>query len=374
LRFRYPNQRGTPTSNTLSPILMKNFRIAILPGDGIGTEVIDATVKVLDVVSQIAEFTYSGETYAVGATEYLKNGVALPETVLKKCAECDAILLGAMGLPDVRLPSGVELTPQIEIREKLDLYNGLRPIKLYHEKDTPLKGFGKGEIDIMLVRENTEGLFYERNKPVDLLASSATDLMHISRKGAERICRAAFEQARKRRKLVTLVDKANVLPSMAYLRNIFDQIAKEYPDVNTERQYIDAMALFLVQRPGDFDVVVTENMFGDILSDLLAGIVGGMGMAPSADIGDKYAVFQPSHGTAPSIAGQNIANPIATILSAAMMLEWLNTAESRQGADLIYGAVEIVFKDPENRTCDMGGSLTTTLMTALVIEAIQTLA
>jgi 3-isopropylmalate dehydrogenase len=374
LRFRYPNQRGTPTSNTLSPILMKNFRIAILPGDGIGTEVIDATVKVLDVVSQIAGFTYSGETYAVGATEYLKNGVALPEAVLKKCAECDAILLGAMGLPDVRLPSGVELTPQIEIREKLDLYNGLRPIKLYHEKDTPLKGFGKGEIDIMLVRENTEGLFYERNKPVDLLASSATDLMHISRKGAERICRAAFEQARKRRKLVTLVDKANVLPSMAYLRNIFDQIAKEYPDVNTERQYIDAMALFLVQRPGDFDVVVTENMFGDILSDLLAGIVGGMGMAPSADIGDKYAVFQPSHGTAPSIAGQNIANPIATILSAAMMLEWLNTAESRQGADLIYGAVEIVFKDPENRTCDMGGSLTTTLMTALVIEAIQTLA
>jgi 3-isopropylmalate dehydrogenase len=353
---------------------MKNFRIAILPGDGIGTEVIDATVKVLDVVSQIAGFTYSGETYAVGATEYLKNGVALPEAVLKKCAECDAILLGAMGLPDVRLPSGVELTPQIEIREKLDLYNGLRPIKLYHEKDTPLKGFGKGEIDIMLVRENTEGLFYERNKPVDLLASSATDLMHISRKGAERICRAAFEQARKRRKLVTLVDKANVLPSMAYLRNIFDQIAKEYSDVNTERQYIDAMALFLVQRPGDFDVVVTENMFGDILSDLLAGIVGGMGMAPSADIGDKYAVFQPSHGTAPSIAGQNIANPIATILSAAMMLEWLNTAESRQGADLIYGAVEIVFKDPENRTCDMGGSLTTTLMTALVIEAIQTLA
>jgi 3-isopropylmalate dehydrogenase len=161
---------------------------------------------------------------------------------------------------------------------------------------------------------------------------------------------------------------------MAYFRNIFDRVAKDYPEVTTERQYIDAMSLFLVQRPSDFDVVVTENMFGDILSDLLAGIVGGMGMAPSADIGDKYAVFQPSHGTAPSIAGQNIANPIATILSAAMMLEWLDTDETRQGADLIYGAVENVFKVAENRTSDMGGSLTTTLMGALIIEALEVIA
>ena len=170
-----------------------------------------------------------------------------------------------MGLPNVRLPGGNELTPQIDIREQLDLYNGLRPIRLYHESDTPLKGYEAGDIDIMLVRENTEGLFFERKKVADLEADAATDLMRISRKGAERICRAAFEQARKRRKHVTLVDKANVLHSMAYLRNIFDQIAAEYPDVNTERQYIDAMALFLVQRPDEFDVIVTENMFGDIL-------------------------------------------------------------------------------------------------------------
>jgi len=265
------------------------------------------------------------------------------------------------------------LTPQLDIREQLDLYNGLRPVKLFHESDSPLKGYKQGDIDIMLVRENTEGLFHGRKNLADMDADAAEDIMHISRKGAERICRAAFEQARKRHKLVTLVDKANVLPSMAYFRNIFDQIATEYPDVRTERQYIDAMALFLVQRPKDFDVVVTENMFGDILSDLLAGIVGGMGMAPSADIGDKYAVFQPSHGTAPSIAGQNIANPIATILSAGMMLEWLDTEETRQGAELIYGAVETVFKNPDNRTPDMGGRLTTTLMGALVVEAVQTL-
>ncbi len=350
---------------------MKDFRIALLPGDGIGTEIINETVKVLDEVSRLAGFSYTGETFSVGAGEYLKNGDALPESVLKQCSECDAILLGAMGLPDVRLPSGIELTPQIDIREQLDLYNGLRPIKLYHESDTPLKGYQAGDIDIMLVRENTEGLFYERKKVADLEADAATDLMHISRKGAERIFRAAFEQALKRRKHVTLVDKANVLPSMAYLRNIFDQIAKEYPAVNTERQYIDAMALFLVQRPEEFDVVVTENMFGDILSDLLAGIVGGMGMAPSADIGDEYAVFQPSHGTAPSIAGQNIANPIATILSAAMMLEWLDTAETRKGAAMIYRAVEIVFEDPACRTSDMGGTVTTAGMAARVISALQ---
>lgn len=353
---------------------MKHFRIALLPGDGIGPEVMDETVKVLDKIAEVTEFSYTGETYSVGAGEYLKTGNALPDSVLKKCAECDAILLGAMGLPDVRQSGGVELTPQLDIRERLDLYNGLRPVRLYHEADTPLKGYRKGGINILLVRENTEGLFFGRKKLADMGADEATDVLRISRKGAERICRAAFEQARQRRKQVTLVDKSNVLPSMAYFRHIFDGVAKEYPDVDTDRQYIDAMALFLVQKPDAFDVIVTENMFGDILSDLLAGIVGGMGMAPSADIGENYAVFQPSHGTAPSIAGQNIANPIATILSAAMMLEWLDTKETREGADLIYSAVEMVFGNPENRTADMGGALTTTLMSALVAEAIETLA
>jgi 3-isopropylmalate dehydrogenase len=354
--------------------LMKHFCIALLPGDGIGQEVVDEAIKVLLPISRLSGFSFETETFSVGATEYLKNGDALPLATLDKCAACDAILLGAMGLPNVRLPSGVELTPQLDIREKLDLYNGLRPVRLYHESDTPLKGYKQGDIDILLVRENTEGLFFERKKLVDLEADAAEDCMHISRKGAERIIRAAFVEAKKRRKHVTLVDKANVLPSMAYFRHIFDEVARDYPDVVTDRQYVDAMALFLVRRPGDFDVVVTENMFGDILSDLLAGIVGGMGMAPSADIGDKYAVFQPSHGTAPSIAGQNIANPVATILSAAMMLEWLDTEETKQGAELIYGAVESVFRNPENRTPDMSGSLTTTRMGELIIEAAETLA
>ncbi|MCB1123861.1 MAG: isocitrate/isopropylmalate dehydrogenase family protein [Verrucomicrobiae bacterium] len=349
---------------------MRHFRIVLLPGDGIGPEVIAAAVAVLEKVAGFSGFSFETDTYSIGACEYLANGDALPQKALDACAACDAVLLGAMGLPNVRLPGGVELTPQLDIREKLDLYNGLRPVRLYHGSDTPLKGYQQGDIDILLVRENTEGLFFDRKNLADLDADFAENRLHISRKGAERIARAAFEQALQRRKHVTLVDKANVLPSMAFFRHVFDRVASEYPDVSTDRQYIDAMALFLVQNPERFDVVVTENMYGDILSDLLAGLVGGMGMAPSADIGDQYAVFQPSHGTAPAIAGKNIANPVATILSAAMMLDWLDSEETRKGAQIIYKAVEHVFRNPENRTSDMGGKLSTTRMTRLICDAV----
>jgi 3-isopropylmalate dehydrogenase len=157
---------------------------------------------------------------------------------------------------------------------------------------------------------------------------------------------------------------------MAFLRRVFDEIAREFPDVQTDRVYVDAMALFLVQRPQTFDVMVTENMFGDILSDLAAGLIGGMGMAPSADLGDEYGVFQPSHGTAPTIAGKGIANPIATILSAAMMLEWLGNPETIRGARLIERAVERVMSDPAHRTADLGGTTSTAAMGDLVARAL----
>jgi 3-isopropylmalate dehydrogenase len=166
------------------------------------------------------------------------------------------------------------------------------------------------------------------------------------------------------------VDKANVLPSMAYFRSIFDQIAREYPEIATERVYVDACALYLVQRPESFDVLVTENMFGDILSDLAAALVGGMGMAPSADIGASHAVFQPSHGSAPDIAGKGIANPVATILSVALLMDWLEHPETRRGAAMIRQAVRTVFSDPSSRTADMGGKLTTTDMGDRVVAAI----
>ena len=186
--------------------------------------------------------------------------------------------------------------------------------------------------------------------------------MRITRRGSERLFRSAFEQAAGRRHHLTLVDKANVLPSMAFFRKIFDEAARQFPSVQTDRIYVDAASLYLVKRPETFDVLVTENMFGDILSDPAAGLVGGMGMAPSADIGDKYAVFQPSHGSAPDIAGKGIANPIATILSVAMMLDWFNHNETRRGAELIRRAVECVMSDPCNRTADLGGQLSTTDM------------
>ena len=311
--------------------------------------------------------------HAVGAGEFLRGGDPLPGATLEKMKEADAILLGAMGLPSVRWPNGVEMTPQIDIREKLDLYNGVRPIHLYHELHTPLKGYGAAgqrTIDFVIIRENCEGLFSERLTPRPAGRDFETDTMKITRRGAERICREAFKLALKRRQHCTLVDKANVLPSMAFLRKIFDEVARDFPTVTTDRVYVDAMALFLVQRPEAFDVMVTENMFGDILSDLGAGIIGGMGMAPSADLGETHGVFQPSHGTAPTIAGKGIANPIATILSVAMKLEWLDHPETIRGARLTESAVGKVLAEPTHRTADLGGKLPTTKMGDLVCQAL----
>ena len=341
----------------------KTYSIAVLPGDGIGPDVIAESLKVLGAVeSKLSSVRFELQEYSVGAGEYLRSGDPLPSATLEKLKQHDAILLGAMGLPNIRWPEGVEMTPQIDIREKLDLYCGLRPIRLYHELHTPLKRYKTGEIDFLIVRESTEGLFSTRllKHPPD--ANEVTDTMRVTRQGSERLFRSAFQQAVGRRRHLTLVDKANVLPSMAFFRKVFDEAARQFPAVQTDRIYVDAASLYLVQRPETFDVLVTENMFGDILSDLAAGLIGGMGMAPSADIGDKYAVFQPSHGSAPDIAGKGIANPIATILSVAMMLDWFNHNETRRGAGLIRRAVERVMSDPCNRTADLGGRLSTTEM------------
>jgi 3-isopropylmalate dehydrogenase len=221
------------------------------------------------------------------------------------------------------------------------------------------------------VRESTEGLFSSRKSLLNLKADSVEDQLLVTRKGSERIIRAAFKQAMARRRHLTLVDKANVLPSMAFLRQVFDEIAPEFPEVETERLYVDAVALYLVQKPEAFDVLVTENMFGDILSDLAAGLVGGMGMAPSADLGDEYAVFQPSHGSAPDIAGKGVANPVAAILSAAMMLDWLGHPVCRRGADLIRAGVHTLFSNPKARTRDMGGNFSTMEMSGAIVEALS---
>ncbi len=349
-----------------TPSSPKTYEIAVLPGDGIGVDVMAACLRVLQAyeASRDGEVCFQLVECAAGAGEYLRSGSALPEETVDTCARADAVLLGAMGLPEVRLPDGKELTPQIDLREQFELYAGLRPTYLYHQDDSPLREYAVGEIDFVIVRESTEGLFSARLSAAVEDDQEVRDVMRITRQGSERLFRAAFDLARTRRRKVTLVDKANVLPSMVFLRQIFDEVAQSYPDVETERVYVDAAALFLVQRPGDFDVMVTENMFGDILSDLASGLIGGMGMAPSADIGDRCAVFQPAHGTAPDIAGKGIANPVGMILSVAMMLDWLPGTDGHT----IRDAVAAALANPENRTPDMKGTLSTEHMTDAILN------
>ena len=347
----------------------KTYHIAVLPGDGIGPEVTAEACRVLEAIAPSmkgVDFKFS--EHSVGAGEFLKSGNPLPEEAFDACRKADAVLLGAMGLPNVRWPDGREMTPQIDIRERLDLYAGPRPIYLFSAEDSPLKGYEAGSIDFVIVRENTEGLFTARGATQTADGSEACDVLKLTRKGCERICRYAFELAMKRRKKCTLVDKANVLPSMVFFRKIFYEVAADFPEVETECVYVDAAALFFVQRPETYDVLVTENMYGDILSDLAAGLVGGMGIAPSGDLGSDCAVFQPSHGTAPDIAGQGKANPLATILSAAMMLEWLGHPETIAAGGRIREAVKAALIDPSKRTCDMGGRLSTREMGDLILS------
>ncbi|MEZ5356447.1 MAG: isocitrate/isopropylmalate dehydrogenase family protein [Bryobacteraceae bacterium] len=341
---------------------MKTYRVAVLPGDGIGPDVVAEAVKVLRAVERRMDGVhFETHEFSVGAGEYLRSGDPMPEATFQEIAQLDVILLGAMGLPNVRWPSGQEMAPQLDLRERLELYNGLRPIKLYHPDDSPLRD--PGPIDFAIIRENTEGLFSSRKDTYDPAADQVVDRLTITRRGAERVIHAAFREAAKRRNRVTLIDKANVLPSMSYFRGIFFDIAKQYPGIEADCVYVDAVTLYLVQRPSSFDVLVTENMFGDIVSDLAAAVVGGMGMAPSGDIGDKHAVFQPSHGSAPDIAGKGIANPVATIVSVAMMLDWLGET---QGAGMVHRAVERILADPANRTADLRGPRTTVEMGDLI--------
>jgi len=350
---------------------MRQFRIAVLGGDGIGPEVIAEGLRVLRAVERdMKETTFVVEEHTAGAGEYLRSGDPLPDSTMQACREADAILLGAMGLPAVRYPDGKEIAPQLDLRERLELYAGVRPVRLYHPLHTPLRDHAPGSIDFVLFRESTEGMFWSRRNTYARNAAEVVDLLRISRSGSERLFRAAFREARRRKGRLTLIDKANVLPAMAYFRMIFDEVAREFPDVETDRVYVDAAALYLVRDPGRFDVLVTENLFGDILSDLAAGLVGGMGMAPSGDIGDRHALFQPAHGSAPDIAGKGVANPVAAILSVAMMLDWLGAAETRAAAGRVWSAVEAVCSDPQNRTPDLGGSMSTSAMGSRILDAL----
>ena len=353
-----------------------SFNIAVLPGDGIGCEVIPSCIEVLDAaIGHVGGFSLNYEWLDAGANTYRDSGTALPKPTLKACARADAILLGAMGLPDVRYPDGTEIAPQLDLRFEFGLYAGVRPTRAVPGIPRMLADQRAQNIDFVLIRESTEGLFASRGKGVIKNDRVARDTMVITRDTSERLFDFSFRLAAQRPgehpRRVTCVDKANVFKSFAFFRKIFDERAARYPGIAADHVYVDATALSLILRPWDFDVLVTENMFGDILSDLAAGLIGGMGYAPSADIGDEHAVFQPAHGTAPDIAGFGKANPIATILSGMMMLEWLgerhNFAPARKAATLIRRAVDRAFAGGRLLTCELGGHAGTSAVTHAVL-------
>src|SRR5436305_6292448 len=251
----------------------------------------------------------------------------MPEATIKLCKEADAILLGACGLPHIRYPDNTEIRPQVELRFIFDLYADVRPCRLIPGIPSPIVGAAEHGIDLVVVRESTEGLFASMGKGV-VTETEARETLLITRKTCARLFDFSFRLAAQRKARgapgkLACVDKANAFKAYAFFRKLFDECAARHPAVATERLYVDACAAMLVRRPWDFDVLVMENMFGDIISDLTAALIGGMGMAPSADVGDNHAVFQPCHGTAPDIMGKDVANPTAMILSAALMLDWL---------------------------------------------------
>ena len=341
-------------------------RIVVLPGDGIGAEVMDCALAVLDVVnSKILDAAIDLVHLNAGAGTYLETGSALPDDVIQAIEDADGVLLGAMGLPDVRYPDGTEIVPQIELRMTFGLYAGVRPIRLLPGAPTPLSDVRARDTDFVIIRESTEGLFAHMKDGTVEGDAVAEDRMVITRATSERLFDFSFRLAEQRKALghpgkVTCIDKANVFRSMAFFRKIFDERAQAFPQIETDHQYVDAAALNFVRNPWDYDVVVTENMFGDILSDLGAGLIGGMGMAPSADIGDTTAVFQPSHGTAPDIAGTGKANPTAMLLSLVLMLEWLATQEGGgpfgEAATMIDAAVRAAYASGELRPYEAGGN------------------
>jgi len=359
-----------------------SYSIAVLPGDGIGREVTAATLQVLHAVELRIGRYFDTVDHPAGAQHYLDSGVALPEATLEACRKADAILFGAMGLPHVRAKDGTEIIPQLDLRFALDLYAGVRPIRSFAGLPGPLSDPRAAQVDLVLVRESTEGLFFARGRgriEGEGDAQAAYDTMKITRRGTARVCDFALRLARQRKARglpgrVTNVDKANVFTSMAFWRQVFDERAKAFPDVPVEHAYVDAMALNLVMKPWAYDVLVTENMFGDILSDLIAALAGGMGMAPSADIGDDYALFQPAHGTAPDIAGQGIANPTATILSATMMLDWLAERHGdgalSDGARAIEASLAAAFAKGVVRPREFGGHSSTADIVRAVVEGL----
>jgi 3-isopropylmalate dehydrogenase len=354
------------------------FHIAVLPGDGIGVEVMRPALTVLERVAETTpSLGFRFTEGAAGAGHYKDTGKSMPDSTIRLCEEADAILLGACGLPSVRYPDNTEIMPQVELRFIFDLYAGVRPARLIPGVPSPIVGAHESGIDFVLIRESTEGLFASMGKGV-VTKDDARETLVITRRTSERLFDFSLRltgrrKARGGKGLCTCVDKANAFKAYAFFRDIFDERARNFPEMKTDRIYVDACAARMVRRPWDFDVMVMENMFGDILSDLAAGLIGGLGMAPSADIGDTHAVFQPCHGTAPDIMGQGKANPTAMILSAAMMLDWLadryDHPPAAEAAQRIERAVDKAYESGI-RPMEFGGADGTDAIAGAVLKAL----
>ncbi|GAB4329391.1 MAG: 3-isopropylmalate dehydrogenase [Candidatus Zixiibacteriota bacterium] len=315
----------------------KTYNIAVIGGDGIGPEVTDQAVRVCRAAAEQAGFGLNLKEYPHGTDHYLATGELFPDDVLEEVRKKDAVLLGAIGDPRVE-PGLVERPIIMGMRFGFDLYVNLRPVKLYAEHLCPLKGKTPADVDMIVIRENTEDVYaglggiLKKGTPDEVAVAE----MIFTRKGVERVIRYAFETARtrNRRKRVTLVDKANAIRAMDIWTRTFAEVGDEYPDIEQDHAYIDAACMWMVKNPEWFDVVVVSNIFGDILTDLGAMVQGGMGIAASGNIHPgKVSMFEPIHGSAPKYKGKNVANPLGAIMAGAMMLDYLGESTAAQSIE-----------------------------------------
>ncbi len=350
---------------------MKTHRIALYPGDGIGPEVVDASLRVIAAAERVVGgFQLEYERLDWGMAHYDRHGRVVPADFLTRLRDFDAIFLGALGWPE-RLPDSVTIAPLIQLRQAFALYANVRPAQTFPGVKGPLRS--ELPIDMVVVRENSEGEYVDNG---GTLATGTPDEIALqgavhTRRAIERILRFAFELARTRTRRLAMITKSN---AQRHAYGLWDrvlvEVASEYTDVAVEKLHIDAATLHVVRRPHTFDVIVGSNLFGDIMSDLTGGITGSLGLNPSANLDPQRnfpSLFEPVHGSAPDIAGQGIANPVGAILSAAMMVDWLG---AQPAARAIRGGVEQAFADG-CLTQDLGGKLTTDELTTAIIERVK---
>jgi len=353
------------------------LKIAVLPGDGIGPEITAVAFSVLQVVDKKFSLGLEFENHEIGLASLKRSGSTLPEKVLAACRAADGIVIGPVSHLDYPPRAQGGANPSGDLRIALDLYANIRPSR----SREGLPHWGRAPMDLVIVRENTEGFYADRNMHLGIgefmpTPDLALSVRKITAQGSRRIARAAFELARTRRRKVTAVHKVNVLKMTEglFLREV-KEISKNFPEIQYEEQLVDSMAALLVRDAARFDVVVTTNMYGDILSDEAAELSGSLGLAASINAGDEHCMAQAQHGSAPDIAGQDRANPASLVLSAAMLVGWLGRKHERNNFSdaerAVEHAVDSLIKNPETRTRDLGGALGTRAFGAALIERLR---